>query len=124
MKKQNLTKSVKKDGKTFTKDNVEMYNWICDLIKYTPYGYVKFYGTSSSKNGINDTKTKHIMHFLSACGVDYNTGNDAPRGGASGNYVAVKVEDIKGIIRCVTKYCEIGRERGPWGACITSVTIK
>lgn len=124
MKKVNLKNLVKKDGKTFTKDNVQMYNWICDRIKYTPYGYVKFYGTSSTKNGINDTWTRHIKQFLSACGVGYNIGNDAPRGGKNGDFVAVRVEDIKGIIRCVEKYCNYGIERGTWEVRVISITIK
>lgn len=124
MKKANLKNLVKKDGKTFTKDNVQMYDWMCGLLKHTNFGDVRFYGTSSTINGINDTRTRHIKHFLTACGVDYNTGNDAPRGGRNGDFVAVNSDAIKGIIRCIEKYCNIGYERGTWGAYTTSVTIK
>jgi hypothetical protein len=36
-----------------------------------------------------------VVEFLNAFKVDFETGNDAPRGGATGNYISAKKSDVK-----------------------------
>lgn len=117
MKKANLKNLVKKDGKTFKLAYINAFEKLINVWndkymywydwRYTTRQEYRYHGTTSTIGKITETNDAHMASFLTACGVSFTRGNDAPRGGASGNYIAIKASDVKGIIRCVFRNCNV-----------------
>ena len=53
-----------------------------------------------------EDKTKNYTDMLKVLGIDYTTGNDAPRGGAEGNYIELTAKGKRQVKELQAYYKE------------------
>ena len=62
---------------------------------------VKTDWSAGKPRGLTDAAHKAAIAMLHRYGVDFTEGNDAPRGGAKGRYIEIRVDRRKAFWTCV-----------------------
>lgn len=103
-----MTCIFKKDG-SFSKVALDLLTECADVIKNdivadkTRFHLVTYYGSGRRTTAARG-KYNAMMVLLDKIHVPYTTGNDAPRGGASGDYIEVnRLEFVSTVIPLLAK---------------------
>lgn len=91
MKKETIIKRIET-----TNRHGYSYYWLAiDVIKGKHVRPTKVEKHRYFKNYYHDCKKDEVTAFLKLLKIDYITGNDAPRGGATGNYIKLSTKGMR-----------------------------
>jgi len=103
MKKSTLFKRLKKQSIPMTSVAARVVRYLCGERTYTTMGYVDdnklirpCYAAGRGRFIHNADHTFEVCALLDRLGVKYVKGNDAPRGGLTGNYIRVISKIVEG----------------------------
>lgn len=103
MKQTTLYKRFKKNPVSATSVAARIIRYLCGERTYTTMGYVDdkklirpCYAAGRGSFIHNVDHTFEVCALLDRLGVKYEKGNDAPRGGLTGNYIRIITKIVEG----------------------------
>ena len=102
MKQTTLYKRLKKSAVPATSVAARIVRYLCGERTYTTMGYIddkKLIRPCYAGRCIfihNSDHTSEVCALLDKLGVKYEKGNDAPRGGLTGNYIRIITNIVEG----------------------------